>query len=198
MGRLRALRLVRAVLVTAVVVSLAGAGHLLGGGTLPGPAVLLGLALLVLWPVLRLSARPLTLPILLGTLGTAQVGLHEAFTLLSVPPACAPAHGTAHGCRPGAVSVLSHHEPSGPGAALLAGHLLAAVAAALVLRRTEAALCSLRDWLRPLTAPPRRPRLLLVLLRPCTPPARRPAPVRRVLSRDRRRGAPAPEAGVRV
>lgn len=200
MNRPAPLRPLRAALVTATVLSLAVAGHLLGGGALPAPAVLLGLALLVVAPVTWLAGRRLTPLRLLAAVGTAQLGLHEALAVLSGPTACAPANG-AHAtssptllCLPEHLHAPGPHELTAAGLAMLAGHLLAGAATALVLARAETALWLLLDWLRTLAEGPRRTHPLPALPRRVLPPASIPRPARRGLRRDRVRGPPAAAA----
>ena len=194
------LRLLRSLLVTAVVLSLAGAGHLAGGGALPPVVVLAGLAAAVLGPVAWASGRQLTLRRVVVLLAAAQWGLHEAFLLTSAVPACAPVAGSHHSthlgpgsafvCPTGSVLEAGHHVPSGQGMVMLAGHVLAVVATAAVITRAEKALWLALEWLRP----------LLGLIRPASPPAAarplmptadHPVLVWRRLRQDQVRGPPA-------
>lgn len=199
MGRRAPLRLLRALLVTATVVALAGAGHLLGGSALPSALVLLGLGAVVLVPVAWLAGRRLAPGRLLAVVGAAQLGLHEAFTALAAPPACS-GHGHHAGPvvepprLPQAVPEAAHHDLAGSGPAMLGGHVLAAVLTTLVLSRAEAGLWWALEWLRPLVtvpAPPRRPPLVP---RPAPPAPRDPVPTRRGARPDRERGPPAATA----
>ncbi|GAA1753814.1 hypothetical protein [Kocuria aegyptia] len=195
------LRLARALLVTAVVLALAAVGHLAGGGGLPPLIVLIGLAAGVLGPVTWASGRRLTLGPLLVLLGVAQWGLHEAFLLTSTVPACAAvpdSHHSTHlgpdtACPTGLVLEAGHHGPSGHGAAMLAGHVLAVLVIALVITRAEAALWLALEWLRPLLGLV-RPTGLPAAARSLMPAAEQPVLAWRGLRRDRVRGPPA--AGV--
>lgn len=192
------LHVFRAGLVTATVFSLAGGAHLLGGGTLPHPVLVMVLAVLVLAPMTGLAGRRLSLAHLLGILGIAQVGLHEAFTLFSTPLQCSTStHGGNHtdavavvSCRTGAIVTAAHHEFSGAGLAMLGGHVLAVVLTALVLHGAEAGLWLAWDWLLPLTTLSRPAPVPLDDLRPCPPPLRESGQVWRGLRRDRVRGPP--------
>lgn len=205
MDRRAPLRRLRALLVTATVVALAGTGHLAGGGTLPPPALLLGLGAAVLLPVVSVTGRRLALGHLLTILGTAQLGLHEAFTQLSGAPACAPvAGGHSHGAHlaPGpapACPAAAGQDVAAaalPGAewAMPAGHALAVLVTAVVLGRAEAALWLAVEWLRPRLAPAPPARLLLRAPRPGVPAGDRPVPAWRGLRRDQVRGPPAATA----
>ncbi|MEX5262284.1 hypothetical protein [Kocuria sp. CPCC 205263] len=195
------LRLLRALLVTAVVLALAAAGHLAGGGSLPPLVVMIGLAAGVLGPVAWAGGRQLTLGRLMVPLGVAQWGLHEAFLLASAVPACAPVLDSHHSaplgpgtaCPTGSVLEAGHNEPSGQGAAMLVGHVLAVLVTALVITRAEAALWLALEWLRPLLGLV-RPAVLPAAARPLRQAAERPVLVRRGVRRDRVRGPPA--AGV--
>ncbi len=194
------LRVVRAVLVTTVVLALACAGHLAGAGTLPPLVVLVGLGLCVLVPVAWAAGRCLTLGRLLMLLGAAQLGLHRAFTVLSAAPTCGPVtgHHGRHGPHPGLISVCpgeprldtDQHLPIVHGPAMLAGHLLAVLATAVVLARLDASLELAWAWLRPLLAPAHPARLTCESPRPLVPQDGRPMLVWRGLCRDRVRGPP--------
>lgn len=199
MERRAPLRLLRSLLVTAVVVALAGAGHLLGGGALPPVPVLLGLGTLVLAPVTWLAGRRLGPGRLLAVVGTAQLGLHEVLTALAAPAACS---GRGHhagstvglSCAAQTAAGGAHHDPAGTGAAMLVGHVLAAVLTTLVLSRAEAALWWALEWLRALVGLPASPRNLPPVPRPAAPAPRHPVPVRRGARPDRQRGPPAATA----
>lgn len=190
-------RLLRALLVTATVLSLAGAGHLLGGGVLPPAGLLLVLGLCVLAPVAWLTGRRPAPARLLAVMGAAQLGLHEAFTALSAA-ACpggphghhaAPAAGPP--CLPGILPGAGHHELTGAGPAMLGAHALAVAATAVLLARAESGLRWALEWMRPLLAPPRPPLLFLAAAQPCPPPPGHPVLSWRGLYRDHVRGPPA-------
>ncbi|WP_457973871.1 hypothetical protein [Arthrobacter sp. D1-17] len=165
MRRHAPLRLFRSLVFTGATVGLAAGGHLLGGGTLPAPMITLALTALLLVPVTWLSRRELSFTTLLGLLGVGQAVLHEALSTLSVSAVCqapAPGRGSHHGrtsslhCLPASPPELSAH--TGPGIdplAMLAGHAIAVLATAWLLRQGEAALWQLLAWLRPLAVLPR-------------------------------------------
>jgi hypothetical protein len=191
------LRLLRALLITAVVLALAAAGHLAGGGALPPLLVLIGLAAAVLGPIAWATGRRLTLGRLVVLLGAAQWGLHEVFLLASDVVACAPFHlghhsthlGTGSACPAASVLEAAHHAPAGQGPAMLAGHVLAVLATAALITRTEAALWLALEWLRPLLDL-LRPAALPAAARPLMPTAEHPVLVWRGLRGDRVRGPP--------
>jgi hypothetical protein len=198
------LRLFRAVLITGMATSLAAAGHVLGGGTLPAPGTVAVLAGLLLVPVAWVAARELSFLTLLGVLGAGQLLLHEAFTSLSAPAVCLPSltgqmprHGQAMEMQCSAAEPASMSLHLGTGAdspPMLAGHVLALLVTAWLLRKGEVALWLLLAWLRPLVQLPRPAGTVPVRQRPM--PAGRPyvpAP-RRNLRTDSLRGPPAAAA----
>jgi hypothetical protein len=139
------LRLFRAVLVTGMATSLAAAGHLLGGGALPGLGIAAALAALLLAPVAWLPRRQLSFLALLGVLGSGQLILHQAFASPSSPALCLPSsaeqvthHGPAVGvgCSAAVTASMPVHIGTGADSPLmLAGHLLALLVTAWVLRK---------------------------------------------------------------
>lgn len=155
----------RACLVTAATVGLATGAHAFAGGHLPRLPVLALLAVLTLAPVMCLSRYRLRLPAMAGILGASQAGLHYAFTVLADTTGhCASPGGgiAAHGhhqvfalpdCTGSAAGLTAghHHELTGwPGAVMLAAHILATAATALLLARGEDALWCIVAWLQPL------------------------------------------------
>ncbi len=159
-------RRTRTLIVAAAIVTLAAGAHLLGGGSLPNVGVLMGLAALIIVPVALLTARRFSIKAMVATLGSGQLVLHEAFIqLASTPTVDMAAH--SHGMV-GVDSKL-----------MLAVHLLATVATAVVLAKNEAALFALIGWLRPLVRLPTAlalPLTELVRLTPVSPSM--PAPWR--------------------
>ncbi|MGZ4614787.1 MAG: hypothetical protein ACXV4A_04445 [Actinomycetes bacterium] len=108
---------------------LALAGHLLGGGVTPPVLPLLVLAALAVASSIGLSGRRWSLPPLLGVLLGAQVSFHVVFD------GAAPSH------RHAVVGhVMTGHTL---GWQMVAAHLLATLATALLLRRGEAWCCRL-------------------------------------------------------
>ncbi|WP_346927559.1 hypothetical protein [uncultured Arthrobacter sp.] len=156
-------RLLRASAVAAAVQFLAVWAHVLAGGQLPAAPVMTALTVLVLLVVVLLTRWTMTAPILMGILASAQVLLHQAFSVLSVTalPAAAPSlhlHGTVAG-GPGRSedSGLSGHVPADLDPPMLGLHIGATLVTALMLARGEEALWALAAWLRPLTGVPAVP-----------------------------------------
>ena len=159
------LRLFRSLVFTGAIVGLAAGGHVIGGGTLPAPIITLALTALLMVPVTWLSKRELSFPVLLGLLGAGQMLLHEALSTLSVSAVCqasATGRGSHHAatsslhCLPASPAELSAHSGAGiDPLAMLAGHALAVLGTAWLLRQGEAALWQLLAWLRPLAVLPR-------------------------------------------
>ncbi|MDF2050067.1 hypothetical protein [Arthrobacter sp. Cr_A7] len=159
------LRFLRSGVIAGSGIGLAAAAHTAAGGHLPPVPVLLLLAVLCMAPVMLLSRRRFRLPIMALILGGSQAALHSAFTALSGPSVhCAGPGVAAHGhhrditipsCAgtPGSAAELTGHALAAlPAPAMLAAHLLAIAATAVVLARGEAALWQLKAWLAPLAA----------------------------------------------
>jgi hypothetical protein len=202
------LRLFRAALVTSLAFSLAVAGHVLGGGQLPDIATLAGCAAVLLAPAAWLARRQLSFATLFGVLGAGQLMLHTAFTALSPGVSCLPqlplaqlphfqlplAGSLAHGGHAGlSCSAAMENMPMGPSGdspAMLAGHVLATLATAWLLRSGEAALWQLLAWLRPLVLLPRPAGFTPATHRPGAWPTVFVAAHRRNLRHDTLRGPP--------
>ncbi|MFF2315050.1 hypothetical protein ACFVTE_02140 [Arthrobacter sp. NPDC058097] len=207
------LRLFRAALVTSLAFSLAVAGHVLGGGQLPDIAALAGSAAVLLAPAAWLARRQLSLPTLFGMLGAGQLMLHTAFTALSPGASCLPqlplsqlphfqlpltqlplAGSLAHSGHAGlSCSAAMENMPMGAGGnspAMLAGHVLATLATAWLLRSGETALGQLLAWLRPLVRLPRPAGFTPAIHRPGAWPTVFVAAHRRNLRHDTLRGPP--------
>lgn len=195
------LRLFRAVLITGMATSLAAAGHILGGGALPHPGTIAVLAALLLAPVAWLARRQLSFLTLLGVLGSGQLMLHEAFTSLSSRALCLPSltgqmshHGQATGmdCSAAAPAPMPLHLGNGADSpVMLAGHVLALLATAWLLRRGEVALWQLLAWLRPLVQLPRPAGIVPARQRPIATGRPYVPEPRRNLWADSLRGPPA-------
>jgi hypothetical protein len=153
------LTLPRALTVTGLILGLAAAAHTAGGGHLP-PAPVLGLlAVLVLLPVTVLARRRLSLASVAAALGAGQLALHTAFTSLPGPvDHCNPAVITAHGhhqaqtipdCATAGTGLLAMHIPALPGPVMVAAHILAVAATALLLAHGETVLWRMLAWLAP-------------------------------------------------
>ena len=207
------LRLFRAALVTSLAVALAVAGHMLGGGQLPDVTSLAGTAAALLAPTAWLARRQLSFATLSGVLGAGQLMLHTAFTALSPGASCLPqlplsqlpltqlplaqlplTGSLAHGGHAGlSCSAAMERMPMGNGGdspAMLAGHLLATLATAWLLRSGEAALWQLLAWLRPLVRLPRPAGFTPATHRPGAWPTVFVAAHRRNLRHDTLRGPP--------
>jgi hypothetical protein len=198
-----ALRVIRTVAITAVIVGLAATAHVAGGGAVPRPlgtaGVVLGTAYVCGW----LARRRLSATAIAALLVAGQWTLHHAFDLLQTS-VCVPAgrslHSATHvaeaGCVPGPVTAVEAHAVT-PSWLMLAAHAVATVVTAVVLATGERALWSLCGLLAALRPALPRP-LPAVVAGPApvphaAPPAR---PRRAVLLRvSPRRGPPAPLPG---
>ncbi|WP_026536052.1 hypothetical protein [Arthrobacter sp. H14] len=159
-------RRTRTAVIAAATLFLAAAAHVFGGGSLPRPDVLLILAGLVTLPVAALTARKVSTPTMMATLGIGQVLLHEAFVQLSPAHSMGMAmhdHGMATGSPPAMFesAMLSS-------LVMLGAHCLATVGTAVVLAKNEAALFALMAWLRPLL---RLPEVHVPPAAPSVPPS---------------------------
>ena len=154
------LTLPRALTVTGLILGLAAAAHTAAGAHLPPAPVLCLLAALVLLPVTVLARRRLSLPSITGTLGAGQLALHTAFTSLPGPAEhCTASVGiAAHGhhqsqtvpdCATAGAGLLALHLPAFPGPAMVAAHILAVAATALLLAHGETVLWRTLAWLAP-------------------------------------------------
>lgn len=165
----------RSLLVTGIAVFLAAGAHVTGGDGTPPAPLLAALTALLLPPVLLLSRRQLSLPVLASVLSAGQVLLHGAFSLSPPAAACTPTGPAGHihhtmaatACAP---APAGGHlaEASGHGWPMTAAHAAAVLLTALLLARGEKALWQLLAWLRPLAQIPA--------------PATLPAPTPRLLS----------------
>jgi hypothetical protein len=163
-------RLLRAAVVTIVVLALSAGAHLGGGGTLPHSFFLLGLAALTMLSATIVAKRTLGLPALLAVLGGGQFALHHAFGFLTgIIAVCAPAstehdHEALHACTVVPVESSFHALDAGAGLPMFAAHAIATLATALLITRGEGALHAVARWMRPLFMVPRAA--------PLFPPAR--------------------------
>lgn len=122
---------VRALLVASSVVYLSLAGHLLAGGGVPGPGPLAVLLALSGALVLGLARQRLSFAGTFGVLVVGEVAFHVVLAVSAV---------TAHGAHGHASSVL-------PSPAMSGGHLLAALAAAFVIRFADSVIEAWRRFL---------------------------------------------------
>lgn len=138
-----ALRAARVLVLAVVVVALSAGLHGLAGGPHPGAgplAVVTALVAMAVWPLTR---RQLGLAWLGGALGVGQIGMHVALTQWAQ--------------RAPVTSDLVHdHHGAAPHVPMIAAHVVATFASALVLRHGEALLWRAWAWLtrpRLMTAP---------------------------------------------
>jgi hypothetical protein len=194
------LRLFRAALVTSLAVSLALAGHVLGGGQLPDTVTLAVTAAFLLAPTAWLARRQLSFAVLFGVLGAGQLTLHAVFAAFSPGASCLPRLALAqllpahYGHAGLSCTAAMDTMPMDEGAnspAMLAGHVLATLATAWLLRTGEAALWQLLAWLRPLVRLPRAAGFIPASHRPAAWPTVFVAAQRRNLRHNTLRGPPA-------
>jgi hypothetical protein len=188
--------LLRSVALALAVISLAGGAHVIAGGSLPAAPIMLALLALTGLATTLATRFKLGFPAAAALLGGGQVLLHEAFTALGPVSASANAQHTHHAEQIPVLGDASEHLhalDASLGWAMLAGHVLASAASALLFAKGEHALWQLAAWLRPLW------RALAPLFRPdagtrpaltSAPSAFLPRPWRN-LRQDSRRGPPA-------
>lgn len=199
------LRLFRAALVTSLAVSLSVAGHVLGGGQVPDTVALAVTAAFLFAPAAWLARRQLSFVVLFGMLGAGQLTLHAAFTAFSsgasclprlplagLPGSLPPAHYGHAGLSCTAAMETMPMDGGANSPAMLAGHVLATLATAWLMRSGEAALWQLLAWLRPLVRIPRPAGFTPPSHRPAAWPAVFVAADRRNLRHDTLRGPPLP------
>ena len=151
-------RMLRAAVVSAVVLVLSIGAHLGGGGILPHPGVLVGLAALTMLSVIVVAKRTLGLPALAGVLGGGQFALHHAFGFFSAAAtsvvcgsdATHLGHSAALACTVESAETYPHASGGGMGVAMFVAHAIATLAAAMLIARGEEALHSVAGWLKPL------------------------------------------------
>jgi hypothetical protein len=205
------LRHFRAALITSLAVCLAVAGHVLGGGQLPDIGTIAVTAAVLLAPAAWLARRQLSFAVLFALLGAGQLTLHTAFGAFSPGASCLPqlthlpfthlssgltppADGLTHyghaglNCTAAVETMAMGDGANAP--AMLAGHVLAMLATAWLLRRGEAALWQLLAWLRPLVRLPRPFGFTPASHRPAAWPTVFVAAQRRNLRHDTLRGPP--------
>jgi hypothetical protein len=149
-------RLLRAAVVSTVILALSAAAHAVGGGALPQPVFMFGLAALTMLAATAGIRRSLNVPSLVAVLAAGQFVLHHAFVLLSTPGSCTPVpehlHHGGHAVTSCVADQLVSHESAsgGIGAAMLLAHMAATLATAALIARGEEALTATAAWLRPL------------------------------------------------
>ncbi|UJP39285.1 hypothetical protein [Cellulomonas palmilytica] len=153
-------RLARAVALSVLVVALATVGHGLGGGLAPQPGLVVALVALSLPVTVLVCGRPVGRVVALAVLGVGQLLLHGAFSVVgscgaSVVDVGAHAHhgGThlQHACAAG-VDAAGGSLVSGSG--MLAWHVLATLATALVVAGVERGVRHVAAVLAPLFRAP--------------------------------------------
>lgn len=178
------------------ILSLAAGAHVIAGGSLPDAPIMLALLALSGLATTLATRSKLGFPAAAALLGGGQLLLHEAFTALGPVSAAA---STQHAHHAEQIPVLGdtgehlHALDTSLGWAMLAGHVLASAASALLFAKGEQALWQLAAWLRPLwrvLAPLFRPDAGNRPALPGAPSAFLPRPWRN-LRQDSRRGPPA-------
>ena len=156
---------VRAAAVSAGILTLAAGAHVLGGGVLPAPGILLAVLALTGLAATTATRLKLNLAAMTALLGAGQIALHEVFTAFSAPGLAAGAVATGaasadiHHLSGAAVPVIGaashlHGLDTAAGTMMLAAHIAATAACALLLAKGEDALWALAAWLRPLVRLP--------------------------------------------
>lgn len=159
-------RLLRTATIGATILSLAAAAHMLAGGVLPAPSIMAALMALHILCSIVATKFQLGLPAMMGLLATSQLVLHQAFDTFSVSIHTSVATESAsslasmhqHGgsadayaaMLPDAGALGMVHHGVAMSAWMLAAHIGATLAAAVLLAQGENALWALAAWLRPL------------------------------------------------
>lgn len=138
-GTLGVWRLLRGGVVGATATTLAVAGHSLADGRPPPWTVIATATIAIGTASILLSRLRWTLPRLLALLLAGQAGLHTLFLVQAPPPHAGHVH-TGHAPEPTASLLPDDLE-------MLAGHVLAALVTALLLRQGERWLCGVLDAL---------------------------------------------------
>lgn len=139
----RQLRLLRAASASAVATLLAAVSHTFAGGAAPHPLLVVSAAVLLL-PLAaavigaRVSKSRMALTVLIS-----QAAFHVVFQLLGAPTGSAVELGHQHGMLPlGPVSMAAL-----PDLAMIAGHVLAAVATTALLWHGESLVRMIAGWM---------------------------------------------------
>jgi len=149
------MRMTRAVMTSATVLSLALGAHTMAGGVLPPGLVLMTLGAFVFLAATHLARWHLRLPSLVPVLATLQLALHATLTFLApgsmtvltsaAPHAHAGGSGTALALA-APVHAASHH--GGTAVSMVLAHAAATVLTALVLVGADRAARLAIHWLR--------------------------------------------------
>ena len=165
MATFSSLRVFRIGMTGLVTLSLGAGGHMAGGGGLPEPLILLALCSLTLVPVAALSRFRFSFPVLLALLAVGQAWLHwglDAFAPVAEAFPSSPArpvlgHHVHEALWEGAAGVHAALPSPEAGEAwgMIAAHICATLATALLLSRGEDAVRLIVAWLRPLVRLPK-------------------------------------------
>jgi hypothetical protein len=135
-----ATRLTRAASFGVAVLTIAAAAHVSAGGALPSMTVLALLAVPVTVAALAVTSRRCGLALLLGSMGAAQLILHQALMALTAPvPSGMASQMSAHS----AAAMGGQAQVDGRSVTMTAAHVVATVVTAFLLARGEQALWQL-------------------------------------------------------
>lgn len=139
----RQLRLLRAASASSVATLLAAVSHTFAGGAAPHPLLVLSAAVLLLPLAAVLIGARVSKPRVALTVLVSQAAFHVVFQLLGAPTDSAVAIGHQHGMLPlGPVSMAAV-----PDLAMIAGHVLAAVATTALLWHGESLVRVIAGWM---------------------------------------------------
>jgi hypothetical protein len=180
----------------AAAVTLAAGAHVFAGGQLPGPGILLGLLALTGLATTAATRLRLASTTMTALLAAGQLVLHAVLSTFSPAAAAGMPVGKTHHTdlfagpfTPAPAQLPGPDTPLTLG--MLAAHVLATVACALLLAKGEDALWSLAAWLRPLVRLPAPVPPAAASPAVAAWPAETPPLPWRNLRRDCRRGPPA-------
>ncbi|WP_255266105.1 hypothetical protein [Microbacterium hominis] len=186
----RRLRALRGTAAAAIATTLASTGHTFGGGAAPSLWLLVAVTVLAAPLAVAMVGRRRSLPRLAAAIATAQIALHTAFAVVGGAAPVTPA-GHEHVMPGVAIGVATTHAGGHLTAAMLIGHLVAALVTIALVAYGERLLAMIARGVRRLlartgvTAPGPRPRAH------AAPTDRRIALPLFLLSALRRRGPPA-------
>jgi hypothetical protein len=143
-----ATRLARAAAFGVAVLTIAAAAHVSAGGALPSMTVLGLLAIPVTVAALAVTSRRCGLALLLGSMGAAQVLLHQTLMALTDQvPSDLASPTSAHSAAAMGGQAMAHAD--GRSVTMTATHVVATVVTAFLLARGEQALWQLVSRLLP-------------------------------------------------
>ncbi|AUG31219.1 hypothetical protein IC744_06405 [Microbacterium hominis] len=184
------MRALRGTAAAAIATTLASTGHTFGGGAAPSLWLLVAVTVLAAPLAVAMVGRRRSLPRLAAAIATAQIALHTAFAVVGGAAPVTPA-GHEHVMPGVAIGVATTHAGGHLTAAMLIGHLVAALVTIALVAYGERLLAMIARGVRRLlaraavTAPGPRPRAH------AAPTDRRIALPLFLLSALRRRGPPA-------